>query len=68
MKKLMKIITAEAAILWVLSGLTIGCDSWIPFWVFIATTIYLSFVAYATFEWREADENTGRNTTGNQQT
>lgn len=52
MKKLIKIITAEAAILWVLSGLTLYCDSWIPFWAFIITTIYLSLVAHATLEWK----------------
>lgn len=45
MKRLMKIINIEAVILWLLSGLTLGSDSWIPFWVFIVTTIYLSLVA-----------------------
>lgn len=52
MKKLVKIITAEMATLWILSGLTLCYDSWIPFWVFIISTLYLSIVAYATFDWK----------------
>lgn len=68
MKKLMKIINIEAVILWLLSGLTLGSDSWIPFWVFIVTTIYLSLVAYATLEWKgEKNENTTGNQRRNQE-
>lgn len=61
MKKLMKIITGEVAVLWLLSGLTLGSDSWIPFCVFIIATLYLLLVAYATLDWKgERNENSGR--------
>lgn len=61
MKRLIKIINIEAVILWLLSGLTLGSDSWIPFWVSIVTTLYLALVAYATLEWKgeKKNENTG---------
>lgn len=53
MKKLVKIITIEMAALWLLSGMMLDSESWIPFWVFVIATIYLSLVTYATFDWKE---------------
>ena len=57
MKKLMKIITVETVILWLESALTLDSDSWIPFWVFIVTTLYLSLVTYATLDRKGEKKN-----------
>lgn len=57
MKKLMKIITVETVILWLLSALTLDSDSWIPFWVFIVTTLYLALVAYVNLDRKGEKKN-----------
>lgn len=57
MKRHMKIITVETVILWLESALTLDSDSWIPFWVFIATTLYLALVAYVNLDRKGEKKN-----------